>query len=48
MDVELCIEALEESLARFGRPEIFNTDQASQFTSPRFTGVLRNTACGSR
>jgi putative transposase len=43
MDVEFYIEALEESLARFGRPEIFNTDQGSQFTSPRFTGVLRNT-----
>ena len=42
MDVEFCIEALEEALARFGRPEIFNTDQGSQFTSPRFTGVLRN------
>jgi putative transposase len=36
-------EALEEALARFGRPEIFNTDQGSQFTSPWFTGVLRNT-----
>jgi putative transposase len=40
MDVEFCIEALEEALARFGRPEIFNTDQGSQFTSPRFTGKL--------
>ena len=41
MDVEFCIEALEEALARFGRPEISNTDQGSQFTSPRFTGVLQ-------
>jgi len=41
MDVEFCIGALEEALARFGRPEIFNTDQGSQFTSPRFTGVLQ-------
>ena len=41
MDVEFCIEALEEALARFGRPDIFNSDQGSQFTSPRFTGVLR-------
>jgi len=41
MDVEFCLEALEEALARFGRPEIFNTDQGSQFTSLRFTGVLR-------
>ena len=40
MDVEFCIEALEEALARFGRPDIFNTDQGSQFTSPRFTGAL--------
>ena len=41
MDVEFCLEALEEALARFGRPEIFNSDQGSQFTSPRFTGILQ-------
>ena len=41
MDVEFCIGALDEALAKFGRPEIFNTDQGSQFTSPRFTGVLQ-------
>jgi putative transposase len=41
MDVEFCLEALEEALGRFGRPGIFNTDQGSQFTSPRFTGVLQ-------
>ena len=41
MDVEFCLEVLEEALARFARPEIFNTDQGSQFTSPRFTGVLQ-------
>ena len=40
MDVEFCIEALEEALAQHGRPGVFNTDQGSQFTSPRFTGVL--------
>lgn len=40
LDAEFCIEALEEALARYGRPEIFNTDQGSQFTSPRFTGLL--------
>jgi putative transposase len=40
MDVEFCIEALEEALARFGHPEIFNSDQGSQFTSPRFTELL--------
>jgi putative transposase len=39
LDAEFCIEALEEAPARFGRPEIFNTDQGGQFTSPRFTGV---------
>src|SRR5690242_14620839 len=43
MEADFCIEALEEALGRFGRPEIFNTDQGSQFTSPRFTGVLRET-----
>jgi putative transposase len=42
MDVDFCIEALEEALERFGRPAIFNTDQGSQFTSPRFTGVLQD------
>ncbi len=41
MDVEFCREALQEALARFGRPEIFNTDQGSQFTSSDFTEVLR-------
>ena len=41
MDVEFCITALEEALAGFGRPEIFNTDQGSQFTSLQFTGVLQ-------
>jgi putative transposase len=41
MDVEFCIQALEEALARYGPPEIFNTDQGSQFTSPRFVDVLK-------
>ena len=41
MDVRFCVEALQEALARFGRPEIFNTDQGSQFTSDDFTSVLR-------
>jgi putative transposase len=40
MDVEFCREALEEALTVHGRPEIFNTDQGSQFTSLRFTEVL--------
>jgi putative transposase len=42
MDVGFCIEALEDALASHGRPEIFNTDQGSQFTSPQFTKVLRD------
>ncbi len=40
MDVEFCIDALEDAMARFGRPEIVNTDQGSQFTSPRFIRLL--------
>jgi putative transposase len=40
MDVAFCIEAVEEAMARFGKPEIFNTDQGSQFTSSEFTGLL--------
>ena len=40
MDVSFCVSALEEALARFGRPGIFNTDQGSQFTSAAFTGTL--------
>ena len=40
MEVAFCIEALEEALAIHGRPEIFNTDQGSQFTGAAFTGVL--------
>jgi putative transposase len=42
MDVAFCLEALEEALAQFGKPEIFNTDQGSQFTSPQFAGVLQD------
>ena len=44
METDFCIEALEEALSRFGRPGIFNTDQGSQFTSPRFTEVLLDTS----
>ena len=40
MDAAFCVEALEEALARWGRPEIFNTDQGSQFTGAAFTGTL--------
>ena len=42
MDAEFCIQALEEDLARYGPPQIFNTDQGSQFTSPRFVDVLKD------
>jgi putative transposase len=44
MEATFCIEAVEEALAKYGRPEIFNTDQGSQFTSVGFTGVLLNNA----
>jgi len=40
MEADFCVEALEEALAKHGRPEIFNTDQGSQFTSAAFTDVL--------
>jgi putative transposase len=40
MEVDFCIEAVEEALGTYGRPEIFNTDQGSQFTSAAFTGLL--------
>lgn len=41
MDAAFCVEALEDAMARFGKPDIFNTDQGSQFTSQAFTSVLR-------
>ena len=41
MDTSFCIEALEEALSQHGKPEIFNTDQGSQFTSEAFTGRLK-------
>jgi len=40
MELAFCLEAVEEALAKYGRPEIFNTDQGSQFTSAAFTGLL--------
>ena len=40
MEASLCVAALEEALARHGKPEIVNTDQGSQFTGAVFTGVL--------
>ena len=42
MDTDFCVEALHEALERHGAPEIFNTDQGSQFTSEAFTDVLKD------
>ena len=42
MDAAFCITALQEAMARYGRPGIFNTDQGSQFTSFDFTAVLKD------
>ena len=44
MDTAFCVDCLEEALQRHGAPEIFNTDQGSQFTSAAFLGVLREHA----
>ncbi len=41
MDTDFCVDALNEALNRYGTPEIFNTDQGSQFTSETFTSVLK-------
>jgi putative transposase len=41
MEARFCLEALEEALGKFGRPEIFNTDQGSQFTSEEWTTPLK-------
>src|SRR3954466_16070015 len=40
MEAAFCVETLEEALAKHGKPEIFNTDQGSQFTGAAFTGLL--------
>ncbi len=42
LDPDFCLEAVAEALARYGRPEIFNTDQGAQFTSAAFTGQLQD------
>ena len=41
MDADFCVEALQEAMAKYGKPEIFNSDQGSQFTSEAFTDVLK-------
>lgn len=42
LEADFCVEALEEAIAVHGAPEVFNTDQGSQFTSDAFTGVLKD------
>jgi putative transposase len=42
MEAAFCVETLQDALARHGKPDIFNTDQGSQFTGAVFTGVLAN------
>jgi putative transposase len=44
MEVDFCLEAVEEAISRHGKPGIFNTDQGSQFTSAAFTGLLADNA----
>src|SRR5207245_2143533 len=48
MEAAFCVETLEDALALHGKPDIFNTDQGSQFTGSAFTGVLasNNTVAG--
>ena len=41
LDTDFCVEALEDAINQFGSPDIFNTDQGSQFTSDAFTGILK-------
>jgi putative transposase len=40
LDASFCVEALEDAILYYGRPDIFNTDQGAQFTSTAFTGIL--------
>jgi putative transposase len=40
LDTSFCVDAVEEALAQYGSPQIFNNDQGSQFTSAEFTGLL--------
>ena len=42
MESDFCVEALKEAIDLYGKPEIFNTDQGSQFTSADFTSVLKD------
>jgi putative transposase len=47
MEAAFCVETLEDALAHHGKPDIFNTDQGSQFTGAAFTGVLANNGIGA-
>ena len=42
LEADFCVVALEEAIGRYGKPDIFNTDQGSQFTSLEFTGILKD------
>jgi len=42
LDSSFCVDALEEAISKYGCPDIFNTDQGSQFTAEVFTGTLRS------
>ena len=41
MEVDFCLEALDEAISKYGKPEVFNSDQGSQFTSDRFISKLK-------
>ena len=45
LEADFCVDALEEALARHGKPEIFNTDQGSQFTATEFTDAVHARGC---
>jgi len=47
MEADFCIEAVEGALARYGKPEIFNTDQGTQFPSIDFSAVLKKAEIAS-
>ena len=42
LDADFCVDAVEEALSKYGTPKIFNTDQGAQFTSKKFTDVLKD------
>ncbi|MBP7016927.1 MAG: transposase family protein, partial [Smithella sp.] len=42
LDISFCVDAVEEAIAHYGCPEIFNTDQGSQFTAEVFTDTLQS------